>query len=167
MRMGHDGLFAVVRERWKKDPLTGHLFVFFGRTHDRVKVLFWDRGGVVVYYKRLEKGRLPMAALDRRRRARRVDRRRRARRGRRNRPRDAARRGRPQPREAAADVVARCDEFDGRRSRLPRRRVSTIAVSTAPASSRTSSSKSAATRSRSIASRSSSSGSASRCRGRQ
>jgi transposase len=57
MRMGHDGLFAVVREQWKKDPFTGHLFVFFGRAHDRVKVLFWDRGGFVVYYKRLEKGR--------------------------------------------------------------------------------------------------------------
>ena len=57
MRMGHDGLFAVVREQWKKDPFTGHLFVFFGRAHDRVKVLFWDRGGFVVHYKRLEKGR--------------------------------------------------------------------------------------------------------------
>jgi len=57
MRMGHDGLFAIVREQWQKDPFTGHLFVFFGRAHDRVKVLFWDRGGFVVYYKRLEKGR--------------------------------------------------------------------------------------------------------------
>jgi transposase len=57
MRMGHDGLFALVREQWKKDPFTGHLFVFFGRAHDRVKVLFWDRGGFVVYYKRLENGR--------------------------------------------------------------------------------------------------------------
>jgi transposase len=57
MRMGHNGLFAVVREQWKEDPFTGHLFVFFGRAHDRVKVLFWDRGGFVVYYKRLEKGR--------------------------------------------------------------------------------------------------------------
>ena len=57
MRMGHDGLFAIVRERWKKDPFTGYLFVFFGRAHDRVKVLFWDRGGFVIYYKRLERGR--------------------------------------------------------------------------------------------------------------
>ena len=57
MRMGHDGLFAIVREHWKKDPFTGHLFVFFGRAHDRVKVLFWDRGGFVIYYKRLERGR--------------------------------------------------------------------------------------------------------------
>lgn len=56
MRMGHDGLFAVVREQWKKDPFTGHLFVFFGRAHNRVKILFWDRGGFVIFYKRLERG---------------------------------------------------------------------------------------------------------------
>ena len=57
MRMGHDGLFGIVREQWKKDPFSGHLFVFFGRAHDRVKILFFDRGGFVLYYKRLEKGR--------------------------------------------------------------------------------------------------------------
>ena len=68
MRMGHDGLFALIREQWKKDPFTGHLFVFFGRAHDRVKVLFWDRGGFVVYYKRLEKGRFQLPVVDPRRR---------------------------------------------------------------------------------------------------
>ena len=57
MRRGHDGLFAVVKQQWRFDPFSGYLFVFFGRSHDRVKVLFWDRGGFVVYYKRLEKGR--------------------------------------------------------------------------------------------------------------
>ena len=57
MRCGHDGLFAIVKEHWRFDPFTGHLFVFFGRAHDRVKILFWDRGGFVVFYKRLEKGR--------------------------------------------------------------------------------------------------------------
>lgn len=37
MRMGHNGLFAVVREQWKEDPFTGHLFVFFGRAHDPIR----------------------------------------------------------------------------------------------------------------------------------
>jgi transposase len=63
MRRGHDGLFALVKAHWRFDPFTGHLFVFFGRAHDRVKILFWDRGGFVVFYKRLEKGRFRMPRL--------------------------------------------------------------------------------------------------------
>ena len=57
MRRGHDGLVAVVRNQWKLDPYAGHLFVFVGRRSDRCKILFWDRGGFVLYYKRLERGR--------------------------------------------------------------------------------------------------------------
>jgi transposase len=57
MRRGHDGLAAIVRSDWRLDVYEGHLFVFVGRRHDRVKILFWDRGGFVLYYKRLERGR--------------------------------------------------------------------------------------------------------------
>lgn len=57
MRRGHDGLVAVVRNQWRIDPYGGHLFVFVGRRSDRCKILFWDRGGFVLYYKRLERGR--------------------------------------------------------------------------------------------------------------
>lgn len=39
------------------DLFAGHLFVFLGRRADRCKILFWDRGGLVLYYKRLELGR--------------------------------------------------------------------------------------------------------------
>ena len=60
MRVGHDGLFALVQSLFRLDPYSGHLFVFFGRRNDRVKILFWDRGGFVVFYKRLEKGRFKM-----------------------------------------------------------------------------------------------------------
>lgn len=60
LRRGHDGLTALVRTRFKMDPLHGDLFVFVGRRIDRVKVLFWDRGGFVVYYKRLARGRFRM-----------------------------------------------------------------------------------------------------------
>src|SRR5262249_15637182 len=61
LRRGHDGLFAVVRNHWRMDPFSGHLFAFVGRRANRVKILFFDRGGFVVYYKRLERGkfRLP------------------------------------------------------------------------------------------------------------
>jgi transposase len=64
LRRGHDGLTALVRARFGMDPLQGHLFVFVGRRVDRVKILFWDRGGFVVYYKRLAQGRFRMPKVD-------------------------------------------------------------------------------------------------------
>jgi transposase len=63
LRRGHDGLSALVRTRFSMDPLDGHLFVFVGRRRDRVKLLFWDRGGFVLYYKRLAQGRFRMPVI--------------------------------------------------------------------------------------------------------
>jgi len=56
MRAGHDGLFAIVKS-WNLDPFSGDLFAFVGMRGDRVKVLVWHRGGFLLMYKRLEKGR--------------------------------------------------------------------------------------------------------------
>ncbi|MGH7435461.1 MAG: IS66 family insertion sequence element accessory protein TnpB [Polyangiaceae bacterium] len=64
LRRGHDGLTALVRTQFRMDPLEGHLFVFVGRRVDRVKILFWDRGGFVLYYKRLAQGRFRMPKVD-------------------------------------------------------------------------------------------------------
>ena len=60
MRKGFDGLCALVKQSLGRDVFSGHLFVFVSRRRDRVKVLAWDRGGFVLYYKRLEKGRFQM-----------------------------------------------------------------------------------------------------------
>ncbi|HMR07546.1 MAG TPA: IS66 family insertion sequence element accessory protein TnpB [Polyangiaceae bacterium] len=57
MRRGHDGLCALVRQSLDLDPFSGALFVFVGKRGDRIKCLFWDRGGFVLYYKRLARGR--------------------------------------------------------------------------------------------------------------
>jgi transposase len=63
MRRGHDGLLAVVRSLGVADPYSGHLFVFLGRRSDRCKILYWHRGGFVVTYKRLERGRFRLPTM--------------------------------------------------------------------------------------------------------
>ena len=63
MRKGHDGLAAAVRRQLGQDEFSGHLFVFISRSRDRVKILYWERGGFVLWYKRLEKCRFRMPTL--------------------------------------------------------------------------------------------------------
>ncbi len=58
MGKGHDGLCALVRDHLGDDPFSGNLFVFLGKRRDRCKILWWEEGGFVVYYKRLERGRM-------------------------------------------------------------------------------------------------------------
>lgn len=64
MRNGIDGLRAVVEQVLKRNPDEGHLFVFVGKGRDKLKILFWDRNGYVVYFKRLERGRFQLPAVD-------------------------------------------------------------------------------------------------------
>lgn len=56
MRKGFDGLAALVKSSGLNE-FSGHLFVFVSRRGDRAKVLSWERGGFVLWYKRLERGR--------------------------------------------------------------------------------------------------------------
>ncbi len=55
MRKSFDGLFALASSL-DLDPLSGHLFVFVNKRRDRIKVLYWDRDGLVVWAKRLGRG---------------------------------------------------------------------------------------------------------------
>lgn len=57
MRKSVDGLSELTRDIIEEDPQSGHLFVIFNRLKDRTKILWWDRSGYFLLYKRLEVGR--------------------------------------------------------------------------------------------------------------
>ena len=63
MNFSFDSLMGLAQQTFDQDPVSGHLFLFFNRKHDRIKILFWDADGFCIWYKRLEVGvfQLPMA----------------------------------------------------------------------------------------------------------
>ena len=56
MRKGYDGLSGLIRNEWKKDPLSGDVFIFLSKQRNKIKLLLWQKDGFVIYSKRLEKG---------------------------------------------------------------------------------------------------------------
>ena len=62
-RKAFDGLCALVRDHFGDDPFSDHLFAFFNRRRDRVKILVWDKNGFWLFSKRLERGTFQEIAL--------------------------------------------------------------------------------------------------------
>lgn len=56
MRCGFNKLSMYAQVMMGQDPYSGHLFVFFNKFGDKCKILFWDRSGFCIWYKRLERG---------------------------------------------------------------------------------------------------------------
>lgn len=57
MRKSIDGLSSIVQQRFKLNPVSDALFVFHNRRCDKIKMLYWDRDGFCLLYKRIEKGK--------------------------------------------------------------------------------------------------------------
>lgn len=57
MRKSINGLSVLVEQALALDPFEPALFVFCNRKRDKVKILYWERAGFVLWYKRLEKHR--------------------------------------------------------------------------------------------------------------
>jgi transposase len=58
MRLGFDGLYALVEGQLQQDPRTGHLFLFANKRRDRMKIIFFDGSSLWVCARRMEQGRL-------------------------------------------------------------------------------------------------------------
>lgn len=74
MRYGFDRLAAAARERVEADPLSGALFVFANRRATRLKVLWFDRNGYCLLYKRLNRAVFDLPIPQDRSRAVRIER---------------------------------------------------------------------------------------------
>ena len=60
MRKSINGLTVLVTEIFETSPQSRHLFLFYNKKKDKVKIVFWDRNGFVLCYKRLDKGRFKL-----------------------------------------------------------------------------------------------------------
>lgn len=64
MRKSFDGLCGLVTAKLGMDPMGGDLFVFINKKRNRIKLLRWEPGGFVLFYKRLEKGTFELPKKD-------------------------------------------------------------------------------------------------------
>jgi len=60
MRKSFDGLCGIVADRLSRNPLSGEVFIFINKRRDRIKLLHWEPGGFMLYYKRLESGTIEL-----------------------------------------------------------------------------------------------------------
>ncbi len=60
MRKGFNGLSGLVRTGMQRNPISGEIFIFVNKRRNMMKLLHWQAGGFVLYFKRLEQGTFKM-----------------------------------------------------------------------------------------------------------
>lgn len=63
MRKSINGLVVILVDTFEQNPQTGDVFVFTNRQRNKIKILYWDKNGFVIHYKRLERGRFCYSSL--------------------------------------------------------------------------------------------------------
>ena len=64
MRKSFDGLCGLVSRQLGKNPMSGDLFIFINKRRTMIKLLRWEEGGFVLFYKRLERGTFEFPAFE-------------------------------------------------------------------------------------------------------
>jgi transposase len=64
MRKSFDSLCGLVQGYMGRNPVSGEVYIFINRIRNRIKLLHWEHGGFVLYYKRLESGTLELPNVD-------------------------------------------------------------------------------------------------------
>lgn len=64
MRRSFDTLSGMIQQELRRNPMSGEVFIFISRQRNAVKLLHWEHGGFVLYYKRLERGTFEMPKFD-------------------------------------------------------------------------------------------------------
>ncbi|MCP4111506.1 MAG: IS66 family insertion sequence element accessory protein TnpB [Desulfobacteraceae bacterium] len=64
MRKSFDSLYGLILNETERNPLTGDVFIFVNKTRNKLKLLHWEAGGFVIYYKRLESGTLKLPDVE-------------------------------------------------------------------------------------------------------
>jgi|SRR5271157_3633891 hypothetical protein len=64
MRKSFDSLCGIVQNELQRNPSSGDVFIFINKPRNRIKLLHWERGGYLLYYKRLESGTFEMPEFD-------------------------------------------------------------------------------------------------------
>ena len=64
MRKSFDALSGLVRNNLGNDPTSGEVFFFINKRRDKIKLLYWQGSGYLLYYKRLEKGTFELPRYD-------------------------------------------------------------------------------------------------------